>query len=275
MAIIGIRELLRDNKKIIERVRDEQEAFLILKGKDPVAALVPVDPAHAERYLVAATPELAATFRDAARAAEAGEDVETVSIEELAAEHGDEDETLFAEPMPAWKTALLGDAQRLFGPALAERFATAAASNLHRITLGAAQAVAESERRAATPRIGELNVELFRSALPGVVSTTVAERVSHIADPEGDPQGLLGQGLVEEALARTSEKVDLINRALVSRKSGLSLDEVELTLQTSIDTLGLTKMTRYGAMKMIDFGETTYDFGSFDVGERGKFSVDE
>jgi antitoxin (DNA-binding transcriptional repressor) of toxin-antitoxin stability system len=282
MAIIGIRELLRDNKKIIERLQSEQEAFLITHHGKPVAALVPVDPANAEQFLVAANPELNKTFRDAARAAEAGEELETVSIEALSEEHGDdEDAEEGVVVIGPWKATLAADAEHLFGPELAETFADAAAMYLERVTLSVANAVGKEERAAATPRIGELNVELFRSVLPGVVSATASKRASQLPLVGYTSQGLFGLDLVEEALTRTAERVETITSSMIAFKGGLSLDDVERTLQTSIAGVSFPGEQSSGGMKSIDFREVFLDKGlgyssdALRFGKLGKFSPED
>jgi prevent-host-death family protein len=85
VAIIGVRELVRTSKDILARVVDQNEPFVITRHGKPVAALVPVDPADAERYILAAAPEMIRTRDQIAAEGGAGE---TRSLDEAARELG-------------------------------------------------------------------------------------------------------------------------------------------------------------------------------------------
>jgi antitoxin (DNA-binding transcriptional repressor) of toxin-antitoxin stability system len=83
MAIISMRELSREPRKVLEALEslDDAEACLITRHGKPLAALVPVGDADAEEFLIAASPELAQSRRDADQALAAGN---TVSLSEFA-----------------------------------------------------------------------------------------------------------------------------------------------------------------------------------------------
>jgi antitoxin (DNA-binding transcriptional repressor) of toxin-antitoxin stability system len=84
MAIITMRELLRAPSEAFERI-DEGEACLVTRHGKPVAALVPVDQADAEKFLIAAAPELA---RDRQEAEHARAEGKTTPLEEVAQRFG-------------------------------------------------------------------------------------------------------------------------------------------------------------------------------------------
>src|SRR4051794_18430973 len=88
MAIIGIRDLVRGSKDILERVEEGQEPFVITRHGQPVAALVPIAPEDAERYLLAAAPEMI----ESRKRAEAAGTKRGRPLEEVAREYGLEDE---------------------------------------------------------------------------------------------------------------------------------------------------------------------------------------
>ena len=94
MAIIGVRELLHESKKVLARVTDDKEPVVITRHGKPVAALVPVDPANAERYVLQAAPELIETRE---RTTEQGPDLKTIPLEAAARAWGVED-VLTADP---------------------------------------------------------------------------------------------------------------------------------------------------------------------------------
>lgn len=81
MAITTMRELLRAPGKAFESV-DQGETCLITRHGRPVAALVPVDQADAEKFILAAAPEFAESRREAEHADSEGR---TSSLEEVAA----------------------------------------------------------------------------------------------------------------------------------------------------------------------------------------------
>jgi antitoxin (DNA-binding transcriptional repressor) of toxin-antitoxin stability system len=90
MAIITMRELLRTPGRAFEQV-DEGETCLVTRNGRPVAALVPVTEAEAEKFVLAASPEFAQDRREAADARAEGQ---TTSLEEVAERFG------VAEPGP-------------------------------------------------------------------------------------------------------------------------------------------------------------------------------
>ena len=87
MAIINMRDLSRNPRKVLEALEnlDAAEACLITRHGRPLAALVPVDEADADAFLIAASPELAEMRRDAEAALAEGK---PVPLSEFAASLG-------------------------------------------------------------------------------------------------------------------------------------------------------------------------------------------
>lgn len=245
MAIIGVRDLVRKSKDILARVEDEQEPFLITHHGRPVAALVPVDPAHAERYLAAAAPDLAATYRDAASLAEAGKRPETQTIEQLALQHGDPPEGR-AQPVPhigTLRMVLTQDAKYLFGAGVAEGFAEAASLEVAKIVANVAGLVREeTPTEPQLANIAALNAGLFSVTLRRVVAAALAERMTHLDEYGAGAEGVLGASLAEEALAVTTRQVHALNLAIVG--DGTSLDTYKTSLRASIEALAANRFAQ-------------------------------
>jgi antitoxin (DNA-binding transcriptional repressor) of toxin-antitoxin stability system len=97
MAIVTMRQLLRDPGEAFGQV-DAGEACLVTRNGKPVAALVPVDEADAEKFLLASLNEFAENRREAEHAHSEGrttaldEVAERFGISNLKADEEDEDE---------------------------------------------------------------------------------------------------------------------------------------------------------------------------------------
>lgn len=70
---IGIRELARHASRIVERVKTTGRPTLITRHGRPVAALVPVDEAELEDWILANAPEFVRSMRRADREIARGE----------------------------------------------------------------------------------------------------------------------------------------------------------------------------------------------------------
>jgi prevent-host-death family protein len=239
MAIVGIRKLTREHKEIIEQLQRTKEPVLITNQGKPVAALVPVDETNAERFLVAAHPDVAPAFRDAA-------DVETQSIEDLMAEHGDEAEAPREEglaPVEAVRRALMPDATKLFGEEVGAQFAERAAAELATMAATATGGFAKADP-GAVGRIAMLNAELFRTTLLSVAPGALAEIVGSSSLFE---KGTIGPAFADAALRRASERVGLVNRRIAAHELH-DAETYAITLATAIDVLG----TGEGPMRTVD-----------------------
>ena len=84
MAIIGMRDLLRDPKQVFKQVEEGGEPTVVTRNGRPVAALIPVDSENAERLLLGATPEYSASRREAEHASAEGR---THSLDDAIAEY--------------------------------------------------------------------------------------------------------------------------------------------------------------------------------------------
>lgn len=84
MAIIGMRELLRDPTKIFSAIEETREPVLVTNRGRPVAAMYPVDSARAEQLMLAASSEYVESRRLAEHARAEGR---TRSLDDAIAEH--------------------------------------------------------------------------------------------------------------------------------------------------------------------------------------------
>ena len=68
MAVISVRELLRDATTVFEGMERDREPVLITRRGRPVAALVPVNPEQAEAMILSSAPALIESRRRAEQA---------------------------------------------------------------------------------------------------------------------------------------------------------------------------------------------------------------
>lgn len=252
MAIIGVRDLVRTSRAILDRVVDYKEPFLITKHGQPIAALVPIDPAEAESYVLASAPEFVETRRVAERAGSARE---TQSLEAIAEELGIED-----DDAPWQRTAASGDDVLFVDPALARQveyiFGHSATES---VLEQASERVASIFKRIAEKsdlidatvrdsedalvRIGALNQELFRSAFHEALADNVAESIGALAiggapEPVGQSEAHAEPTLLGEALDEATAYVSWINESILSFSqqtyAQFSIDAYEIGLRAGI-----------------------------------------
>jgi prevent-host-death family protein len=240
VAIIGVRDLLRDNKDILARVEAQKEPFLITRHGQPVAALVPVDPADAERYILSAAPDLI-EVRDEAGAAT------TLSLDEAARELGvtvpdEEPEAgLVFKSSPSPSPSLRpGYVTYLLGEDAAEQFEVAAAARVDAITAKVIQTAEDTgliaQEADARTRVHEVNLELFGFALKDATAKTVVGKVM-----DEHPDGTLTNDVLDTA---TEYVYDLNEKVLALGKSApgeFSLAAYEGTLRIVRDALQIPK----------------------------------
>jgi antitoxin (DNA-binding transcriptional repressor) of toxin-antitoxin stability system len=75
MRIVGIRELNRDTRGVVEQLVDAQEPVLLTKQGRPIATIQPLDQERVNEMVIAAAPEFADSVARAEREFEAGETV--------------------------------------------------------------------------------------------------------------------------------------------------------------------------------------------------------
>lgn len=107
MATITMRELLRDAKTVFDQMEADNAPVLITRNGLPVAALVPVDPDHAEAITLAASAEL---IEDRNRALNAHAEGRTKPLEDLLGGDADEEQSFEAFTAgPGAPTVVAGD----------------------------------------------------------------------------------------------------------------------------------------------------------------------
>lgn len=260
MAIIGMRDLLRDPKQVFRDVEERGEPMVVTRNGRPVAALVPVDSENAERLLLGATPEYSASRRQAALARAEGR---TESLDDAIAEYNaradttepieldDESEltglssflrknrTFFVE-QPA--VALV---RTVFGLTLATHVATEAALrvakiNERAITAASDAGVPDAESDAAPGLISTIqegNEQLFGRVLFESLRETLATRLLVAHDnaesatrlSEAEPK-TFAQEVVDVTLDHATLRVEMLNGAAL--RLGTQFGKGQLSLQT-------------------------------------------
>jgi antitoxin (DNA-binding transcriptional repressor) of toxin-antitoxin stability system len=239
MAIIGIRDLLRDHKDIFARIDDENEPFLITRHGKPLAALVPVDPSQAEAYVLASSPDFIQRRNEVAATPEA-----VTPLEEVAAEYGVEPEE--AEEENARRELLPGFVGSVFGEDLAIALAAQASARLAYLSDAVVKTAEESgliSKPADAARVRELNYSLFNSALHEAVADTAVTCVAGIAAARDEftDRSKFGETLASDALDKTTAFVNAANKNfyVLSKQAGVgkSLGAYEVLLRSNIDAI--------------------------------------
>jgi prevent-host-death family protein len=253
MAIIGMRELTRNAKQILENVEENNEPHLITRHGRPVAAIVPVDPAEAERYIVAAAPEFLETRREAE---EAGTDGRTLlPIRELAKRYhvdypdeggGSQFEPQAASPETAptfgtiesthftrrdFRAPEVGVRQLvspILGEALAEEVEKTAEVRIAEIASGVVQGAENGglienetpdDRQAFEQRVYETSKELFVRWFADVLANALIQQAGYLSAGTPPTTGFeYGSGAVsfaDAAIEETSRYVGTFNRRIL------------------------------------------------------------
>ncbi len=243
MAIIGMRELLRDPTRVFDAIEKQREPVLVTNRGRPVAALYPVDANRAEELMLATAPEYVESRRRAERARAEGR---TRSLEEaideynLRVEPDERIEPAEVEPEGGVAGAALpvpiAELRAMFGAAVAHEVASEAdrriseisdslvdsAEATGRLRSEQGEAVAGSEdRKELAARIGELSAQLFGDVMREILLRTAAERVVALetspADPllSSDPSGMFGKHLAEETLEAAATLVEQFNEEIL------------------------------------------------------------
>jgi prevent-host-death family protein len=263
MPIANVRKLQQSAKALLERVERDREPFVITRHGRPVAALVPIDPDDAERYLISTAPSLLETRRRA----EAGSG-ETQPLQEMASEFGvkiaDDAEESADRPGSdeAAEKSLLPDEDIEFesvlrsfvGERLAKQVGREADGRLYLLSkqvLSAAETAGLGgieDRDQVARRVQALNRVLLLHELRKLLAELGTGRLRALssggetgAQAELLADGVFGGGLTEEALEQAVTRVSALNQrflALAERQSrAVTIDDYELSLAAGIETL--------------------------------------
>lgn len=265
MPIIGVRELARRNRELLDKVEKEKVPYLVTRNGRPVAALVPVDPADAERYVLAAAPEFVESRRQADAEIAMGE---TRSLEDVTQEmlgHADgEPEEPQQEVAPAGvflnSAAMVDEMAMLFGRKVAVECEYATQARLSELSRTVQEAIAGAASQDQLEEIHALNVELFKTAMPVFFSKKVAERTEGLAEGSVEvdaSEGLIGPAVARETLEQVSEYVTGVNREIL----GLGKEQPE-SLSLASYKLTLRALGRHGSAKPGGIAAVRHDRGT-------------
>ncbi len=278
MAIIGIRDLVHTSKDVLARVEDDKEPFLITRRGQPVAALVPVDAAEAERYVLASAPALVESRRSAEerprRARPIGEVAEHYGIEP--SEPGSSIEAL------SGGMEIVASLRPFVGRHVAEQYAEKADQQLGSITdkvlktaegWGLFESDSASDRAVVSARVHALNQRLLGLEVRTLLKEAVGQRLeglgwsTEVEETSDDAsEGVFGSSLADEAVDEAVQRVDVVNQRIFTLveqdPSAFSLAAYELSVRTGIEMLG-SRMPAYGA---IAWGEVRSDYLSAEGG---------
>jgi prevent-host-death family protein len=260
MVAISVRALLRDAATVFEGIERDQVPVLITRRGRPFAALVPVDPDHAEAMILSSAPELVESRRRAENARAEGR---TISLE--AALHGLEGEdaalpedvqvgsvknVVFDDPVGS----PLADLAPVVGADRAEEIDRIASERVQQITSDVLQAAVDAdlvtpdEKQDLVPKVERLNARMFKSRLRHELMRHLLQEIVSIGSAGAgaaetifsSSEGLLGKAVTDAALGDATSFVDSINERNieVSRRGGrLSPDIFEASLTVSASVL--------------------------------------
>jgi antitoxin (DNA-binding transcriptional repressor) of toxin-antitoxin stability system len=262
MAVVKMRELLRQPKSVFETLERTGEPIIVTREGEPVAALFPVDREQAAEMAMAALPEF---VESRARAANARSEGRTSSAAELLREfesrHGagggappvvpaaqtaiGERATAGAaeqtaagirgetvDPPGATETGLIDDLRTLFGEELSRELAAGVASRIAAasepvVSAAVGETPAEDVAHDLTRRVHQLNYELFGRLLPDALRQTTLELLTSrpaVYRYRRDPQEASG-GLLGRLLAE--QTLDAVSTRVESFNREM-LDERQL-----------------------------------------------
>ncbi|HXP36630.1 MAG TPA: type II toxin-antitoxin system Phd/YefM family antitoxin [Solirubrobacteraceae bacterium] len=254
MAIIGIRDLVHSSKDVLERVEQHNEPFLITRRGQPVAALVPVDAAEAERYAIASAPALLASRERAERAPG-----RTRPLAEVAEQYGIEPIEPGSGDALSGQVEIVSSLRPFVGTQMAERYAGEAGERLESITHKVLKTVEDwglfaelgstSDRATVTTRVRALNQQLFGVEVRTLLKTAAGERLEGLGSTassdeqsEDAGEGVFGSSLADEALEQAVQRVDVTNQRIFTlasqNPSAFSIAAYELSVRTGIEMLG-------------------------------------
>ena len=263
MAVISVRELLRDATTVFEGMERDREPVLITRRGRPVAALVPVNPEQAEAMILSSAPALIESRRRAEQAIAEGrttplEDaLRELDAEESATTGIDVTGEPAAEQDYVVHFAGHGNLPELLpyllGVDRAEEVNRVANRYVHQITyrvvINACQAglIRKEEQQELANRIVALNARLFILRLRGQLVRDLLGKLAALTDGTtpldriaNPTEGLVGKALTDAALDEASTFVHKVNTDIVmqsKRGARLSHEIFEATLAGSVDAL--------------------------------------
>ncbi|MEO6857927.1 MAG: type II toxin-antitoxin system prevent-host-death family antitoxin [Solirubrobacteraceae bacterium] len=280
MPIVSVRDLAHDMKAVLSRVEEDNETLLVTRNGNPIVAIVPVDPADAERYIVQSAPELIAARK---RAESARASRPSYSLDEVAERLGiDRSE---AEGTPGQEELGLGEVEKpilalltkVFGGELAGSVAESFESRFTEVASGMLQS-AESQgtidlssgadRAAQEERLRSVYAQVFTSVFGEVLADVMAERVKgfSVGTKVGHrEESLFEFTLADEALNATSQYVEALNDTIIT--SG-GLHGAAITVD-AYETAAITGINMIGKMQTIATGYGKSDPPSLKLGFRG------
>lgn len=264
MAIIGMRELLREPTKVFREIEEKREPVLVTHRGRPVAAMYPVDADRAEQLMLASAPDYVESRRSAENARAEGR---TRSLGEAIREYNagvESDERIETEEAEAASAASvfepnvtapgelvpMAELQAIFGAKLAGEVAREAGRRISAISeslVSSAEAAglfepektaagAESDDRTAViRRVQALSGQLFGEVMRETLLQAATERVSALGAEVPDmsdvvgPEGMFDKRLADETLEIADARVEQFNGEIL----GLARSQEVGTLLTT------------------------------------------
>jgi antitoxin (DNA-binding transcriptional repressor) of toxin-antitoxin stability system len=255
-------------KAVLSRVEKENETLLVTRNGKPVVAIVPVDVAEAERYIVQSAPEMIAARK---RAEAAKESRPGYSLDEVAERLGIDPSEADAEPgreglgLGEVEQPILALLTNVFGDELAGSLAQSVESRFTEVTSGMLQS-AESQgtielssgtdRAAQEERLRSVYAKVFASAFGEVLADAMAERIKGLSvgtKVDDRDEGLFGFKLADEALNASFRYVEEVNDIIIMsgglRGAAITVDAYEAAAITGIK-MGKQDLTVTGHRKI-------------------------
>lgn len=205
MATVGLRELSRETRKVIEQLEESREPVLIVRRGKPIAALVTVDGENLNQMLLESLPEFVKERRQADEELAAGK---TRPLSEVMAEieanepEDDEDPATGDEAEGPFHDLLLAWSAKLDSPDLVA-------------AIGAPPEVGSGPKE--TEEIGALNQELLRRFADNALLEAF-QQVRNVNSNLADAlrrQGNLSSPEFKEALERVTNVERLVRPTLI------------------------------------------------------------
>ncbi|HSZ04249.1 MAG TPA: type II toxin-antitoxin system Phd/YefM family antitoxin [Solirubrobacteraceae bacterium] len=269
MPIVSIRDLAHDMKAVLSRVEEDDETLLVTRNGKPVVAIVPVDQADAERYIVQSAPETIAARKraESARASRPSYSLDEVA-EQLGIDRGeadggpDKEEFGLGEverPILALLTNVFsGELAGSVWESVGSRFTQVASSMLESAeSEGTIDLSSGTDREAQEERLKSVYAQVFASAFSEVLADAMAKRVKgfsvgmNVGDRDDD---LFGLALADEALNATSRYVEALNDTIIMtgglHGAAITVDAYETAAMTGINMIGRRKTVETGYGKI-------------------------